>query len=163
LGNKGGVGCGIKWNDTTICFLNSHLSAGQNKWGKRITHYQQIVKDLDFKDHLGRDMLHRFHHVVWLGDLNFRVDTMSNPTTEDEFEELATLAREGNLEELKKRDQLARVQASGLCFGDFKEGPLDFTPTYGHFSSLLTDCFVLEYHSTGISLLIDYFVLKYPY
>jgi len=128
LGNKGGVGCGIKWNDTTICFLNTHLSAGQSKVAKRISHYQQIVKDLDFKDQLGRDILHRFHHIIWLGDLNFRVDTELG--TEKEFDYCAALAKEGRLNELLARDQLLRVKARGLCFEDFMEGPLDFTPTY---------------------------------
>lgn len=35
FGNKGGVGISLQLNDTLVCFLNSHLAAGNNELSKR--------------------------------------------------------------------------------------------------------------------------------
>lgn len=35
LGNKGGVGVSLRFNDTLVCFLNSHLAAGSQELSKR--------------------------------------------------------------------------------------------------------------------------------
>lgn len=35
LGNKGGVGVSLRINDTLVCFVNSHLAAGNNELSKR--------------------------------------------------------------------------------------------------------------------------------
>lgn len=35
FGNKGGVGISLRLNDTLVCFLNSHLAAGNAELSKR--------------------------------------------------------------------------------------------------------------------------------
>ena len=63
-------------DDTSFCFVSSHLAAHLKHVADRNQHYRRILKtaslgnaDLDFDC--------QFHHVFWLGDLNYRVDMNS--------------------------------------------------------------------------------------
>ncbi|KAH9549832.1 hypothetical protein CY35_10G039900 [Sphagnum magellanicum] len=59
--------------------------------------------------------------VVWLGDLNYRVEL---PRSSVHF------LINHKLQELWANDQLSRAVQSGQVFRDFEEGPLLFPPTY---------------------------------
>lgn len=122
LGNKGGIGTSFSVFDTTICAINCHLAARAERLQQRQANYIRIVQSLQ----LGMkscDILNQFNHVIWAGDLNYRVQ-------EVEFQQAVADVKEGNFERLVVNDQLtAEMQALRVLTG-FKEGPLDFAPTY---------------------------------
>ena len=45
-GNKGGVGMSMRINDTTICFINSHLAAGENELLRRNQVWKKFLASL---------------------------------------------------------------------------------------------------------------------
>eukprot|EP00913_Durusdinium_trenchii_P026786 g25126.t1 len=65
-----------------------------------------------------------FHHVIWVGDLNYRLDLGR--------EECLEMIYDHSWGKLQQHDQLLKVQAEGKAFCNFREGPLDFAPTYQH-------------------------------
>ena len=49
-GNKGGVGIRCKFYDSTMCFINAHLSAHFDNVARRNQDYKDIVRRLVFGD-----------------------------------------------------------------------------------------------------------------
>ena len=49
IGNKGAVAVRLKLNESTICFVCTHLAAHQNEIEKRNRHYRLIMNNLKFK------------------------------------------------------------------------------------------------------------------
>eukprot|EP00171_Calliarthron_tuberculosum_P013372 IDg13372t1 len=60
--------------------------------------------------------------VIWLGDLNFRVD--ASP------EQVVDWAEAEDWESLQAADQLNKERGSSKCFSGFEEAPIRFAPTY---------------------------------
>jgi endonuclease/exonuclease/phosphatase family metal-dependent hydrolase len=123
-GNKGAVAISLQFNETSICFVGSHLAARDERIRERNQNYMDIVARL----HLAPapfDILTYHEHVFWLGDLNYRVQIPRERAIE--------LLQQGTpraLEELLERDQLREQLACGNAFAGFSEGPLSFLPTY---------------------------------
>ena len=65
----------------------------------------------------------RFDYVFWVGDLNYRVNGGTRAMVE-------RLLRNGMREVLISNDQLLEQIAKKKAFIGFKEGPLEFPPTY---------------------------------
>uniref|UniRef100_A0A8B9KQ31 phosphatidylinositol-3,4,5-trisphosphate 5-phosphatase n=1 Tax=Astyanax mexicanus TaxID=7994 RepID=A0A8B9KQ31_ASTMX len=80
LGNKGAVGVSFMFNGTSFGFVNSHLTSGSEKKIRRNQNYVSILRFLNLGDKKVNpfDITHRFTHLFWLGDLNYRVEL---PTT----------------------------------------------------------------------------------
>ncbi|KXZ51165.1 hypothetical protein GPECTOR_13g652 [Gonium pectorale] len=73
--NKGGVAISLRVWDTTMAFVNSHLAAHQDKTRARNNNYRDIIRGLKIDPQgSSMDVLTAFHHVVWMGDLNYRLD-----------------------------------------------------------------------------------------
>ena len=64
--------------------------------------------------------------VVWFGDFNYRI--IETVSTERCFE--LACGDDGDLEQLRSRDQLNTERAAGRSFHGFVEAPLSFRPTY---------------------------------
>lgn len=151
LGNKGGIGLALQVGQTKLLFVTSHLAAHQKNVAIRNREVTKISSELcrllrdcpvsrciergyddgnlevqpTEKDKLASpksSLLSVFDCVYWSGDLNYRV----NMCRQDANTALAS----GNLAVLQREDQLKVAMDSGLVFGGFKEGPLDFKPTY---------------------------------
>ena len=63
----------FEYRGTSFCFVNAHLAAHQDKKERRDEDYSEIVENI----RLGlkkQEILTDFHYVVWMGDLNYRVD-----------------------------------------------------------------------------------------
>ena len=71
-------------------------------------------------------------HVIWLGDLNYRIDL--------DIEAVRSYIELGNLEKLFENDQLIRQKSVSAAFRKFHEPTITFNPTYkfdpGKISSL---------------------------
>jgi len=118
-GNKGGVAVSLLLRNTSICFVCSHLAAGQSQVSERNSDYSDISNNLTFAK--GRKLFNH-DYVFWCGDFNYRIDLPNNTAKQ--------LIIEQNWNELKAYDQLIKEKAQGNVFKGFKEGEIEFAPTY---------------------------------
>ncbi|GLI66127.1 hypothetical protein VaNZ11_009857 [Volvox africanus] len=135
--NKGGVGISLRVWETTMAFVNSHLAAHQDRTRARNNNYREIIRGLKLDcQGSNMDVLTAFHHVIWVGDLNYRLDygqQASNPTespTQADFAALVTDVQQGAFAKLLEVDQLRREMAAKRVFLGFHEGPINFEPSF---------------------------------
>ncbi|WFD08063.1 phosphoinositide 5-phosphatase [Malassezia vespertilionis] len=125
-GNKGGVGVRLDVHEMSLCIIGTHLAAGATNVEERNSEFGAIESGLQFmrgKTALGHD------HVFWAGDLNYRLDRLTSEQVRAMVGEMGA-ADSRALETLRSHDQLLHAQRAGLAFAGYKEGPLDFAPTY---------------------------------
>nr|XP_046248316.1 phosphatidylinositol 3,4,5-trisphosphate 5-phosphatase 1 [Scatophagus argus] len=127
LGNKGAVGVSFMFNGTSFGFVNSHLTSGSEKKLRRNQNYVSILRFLNLGDKKLNpfDITHRFTHLFWLGDLNYRVEL---PSTE--AENIVTKIKQQQYQELLAKDQLNMERNDGKIFLHFDEEEITFAPTY---------------------------------
>lgn len=73
--NKGGVGISLRVDDTHMAFISSHLAAHQGKVAQRNADVAEISANLHLAGAAakGADLTTAFHHLFWMGDLNYRL------------------------------------------------------------------------------------------
>ncbi|CAL8344474.1 phosphatidylinositol 3,4,5-trisphosphate 5-phosphatase 1 isoform X3 [Gadus morhua] len=127
LGNKGAVGVSFMFNGTSFGFINSHLTSGSEKKLRRNQNYINILNILNSGDKKLNpfDITHRFTHLFWLGDLNYRIDL---PSTE--AENIVSKIKQQQYQELLGKDQLNMERDEGKVFLHFQEEEVTFPPTY---------------------------------
>ncbi|XP_061480202.1 synaptojanin-2 isoform X2 [Rhineura floridana] len=118
-GNKGAVGIRFQFHSTSLCFLCSHLTAGQSQVKERNEDYKEIAQKLSFP--MGRNMFSH-DYVFWCGDFNYRIDLT--------YEEVFYFLKRQDWKTLLEFDQLQQQKSSGKIFKDFHEGTINFGPTY---------------------------------
>jgi len=136
--NKGGVATSLELWDTRLCCVNTHLAAHQGAVKRRNSDYSEIVQGIQMGVR-GQDMMNQWEHLIWLGDLNYRLDlsdmfgeeaaTAKTPPSEL-FDTITQLAEQRDFRELAQCDQLGRVRARGDAFVGFQEGVLCHEPTF---------------------------------
>ncbi|KAI0201141.1 Endonuclease/exonuclease/phosphatase [Astrocystis sublimbata] len=137
-GNKGAIVVRFMIDDTSLCFINCHLAAGQSHANSR---HNDIAAVLDssilpvepdpnvrINSYIGGgDGTMVLDHELCLlnGDLNYRIDTMSRDT-------VVFAVKANNLTKLLERDQLlvARRRNPAFRLRAFDESPIEFAPTY---------------------------------
>ncbi|KAF4120683.1 hypothetical protein GMORB2_2686 [Geosmithia morbida] len=137
-GNKGAVAVRFQIDDTSLCFVNCHLAAGQSQANARHNDVGEILEAslfpaepdpaarIDSLSGGGDGSLVVDHELCILnGDLNYRIDTMSRDT-------VVGAVKQGNLAKLLERDQLlvARRRNPTFRLRAFDEMPITFPPTY---------------------------------
>lgn len=137
-GNKGAVAVRFQVDDTSLCFINCHLAAGQSQSSSRHNDVAAILDASLFPAE--RDLAVRIdsftgggdgtmildHELCVLnGDLNYRIDTMSRDT-------VVKAVKQQNLAKLLERDQLliSRRRNPAFRLRAFEELPITFAPTY---------------------------------
>ncbi|XP_055977855.1 LOW QUALITY PROTEIN: phosphatidylinositol 3,4,5-trisphosphate 5-phosphatase 1 [Sorex fumeus] len=127
LGNKGAVGVSFMFNGTSLGFVNSHLTSGSEKKLRRNQNYMNILRFLTLGDKKLSpfNITHRFTHLFWLGDLNYRVDL---PTWE--AESIVQKIRQQQFSDLLAHDQLLQERREQKVFLHFEEEEITFAPTY---------------------------------
>ncbi|NWT87233.1 SHIP1 phosphatase, partial [Lanius ludovicianus] len=127
LGNKGAVGVSFMFNGTSFGFVNSHLTSGSEKKQRRNQNYMNILRFLTLGDKklIPFNITHRFTHLFWLGDLNYRVE---QPPTE--AENIIQKIRQQQYPELLAFDQLLLERRDQKVFLQFEEEEITFAPTY---------------------------------
>jgi hypothetical protein len=123
-GNKGAIGVRFAVYDTEFVIVNSHLAAHQGEVERRNQDFASIVASLRaLRDHPNLDVLSStFHHIFWVGDLNYRIDLRR--------EEVCDLVAAEKFEAIAVADQLGIAIRAGNAFLGFHEGELSFAPTY---------------------------------
>ena len=141
-GNKGATAMSFTWADSThVAVVNCHLAAGHDKVAVRNSNFSEICQQLKLKSHDYPSMsvpgatarppqfLHHWHHVIWLGNLNYRVD-LGSAGTEKEYKKVEGYAQKGLLQPILKGDQLRLARESGAAYSTFLEAPIKFAPSY---------------------------------
>lgn len=131
LSNKGGVGIACRVWDTSVCFLNSHLAAHDDQYQRRNDDFAEIVGGCKFGEKL--ECTQAFHHLVWMGDLNYRCNwgmaggdgkVDRSPSKDRVKRMIAALGVDdvAGRKEVFKTDQLTEARIAGDAFLDFNEG-----------------------------------------
>ena len=129
MNNKGGVGVSCRVWDTSVCFINSHLAAHDDMRKRRDDDFAEIVGGCRFGEKL--ECTEAFHHLVWMGDLNYRCEWGLEPgaeikrkPTEERFNAMLAKVKGGppGRAEVFKHDQLTRSRLAGDAFMGFQEG-----------------------------------------
>ncbi|BGP37755.1 hypothetical protein JCM10449v2_001677 [Rhodotorula kratochvilovae] len=135
-GNKGGILSRFVIDDTSLCFINCHLAAGQSHRRQRDRDLVDILEDKAAFSELassspgayapgGSGTLPFDHELIILsGDLNYRIDARRDT--------VVSAVASGNSESLLAHDQLLKNLASNQTFRlrSFKEPAIRFPPTY---------------------------------
>ncbi|CAN8320898.1 unnamed protein product [Cochlearia groenlandica] len=115
---KGAVAIRINYDDMQMVFISCHLSAHAKKVDQRNTELSEISNSLLLKDKKRtRDL------TVWLGDLNYRIQDVSNRP-------VRSLIHNHLQSALVSKDQLLQEAGRGEIFQGYCEGSLGFKPTY---------------------------------
>ncbi|KAG2498410.1 hypothetical protein HYH03_003669 [Edaphochlamys debaryana] len=134
--NKGGVAVSLRVWDTSLAFVNSHLAAHQDRTRARNHNYRDITRGLKLDPAWGMDVLTAFHHVVWMGDLNYRLDygaqavTPTESPTPADFAALVGEVQRGYFHKLQEVDQLKREVTTRRAFLGFGEGDIQWEPSF---------------------------------
>lgn len=137
-GNKGAIIVRFMVDDTSLCFINCHLAAGQSGANQRHNDIAAIMESsllpverdpsvrIDSYTGGGDGTMVLDHELCLVnGDLNYRIDTMSRDT-------VVIAVKQNNLAKLLERDQLlvARRRNPAFKLRAFDEMPIEFAPTY---------------------------------
>ncbi|KAJ4346678.1 uncharacterized protein N0V89_010609 [Didymosphaeria variabile] len=138
VGNKGALVVRFLIDDSSLCFINCHLAAGQSQTQHRNNDAASIMEAAPLpRNRSPKDCTNFFvgggdgsmildHEICILnGDLNYRIDSMTRDS-------VVSAVKQGNLAKLLERDQLllSRKRNPGLRLRAFNEAPITFAPTY---------------------------------
>ncbi|GFP79300.1 type i inositol 1 4 5-trisphosphate 5-phosphatase cvp2, partial [Phtheirospermum japonicum] len=134
LGNKGSVSVSMSVGGTSFCFIAAHLASGEKKGdeGRRNHQVSEIFRRTTFSrlpedgDKLHPLTILGHDRIFWFGDLNYRLYLEDNLTRQ--------LIKEHDWGALQKFDQLRRELEHGGVFQGWKEGNIEFAPTYKYSS-----------------------------
>ncbi|OBZ71955.1 Synaptojanin-1 [Grifola frondosa] len=136
-GNKGGIVARFVIDDTSICFINCHLAAGQHHVRQRNADVAAIVEDKTVFPECGAvedafayvnggdGSMVLDHEIVFMnGDMNYRIDQRKDA--------VVASVKANDFEHLLVHDQLRKEMKfnRGFRLRSFTEGPLTFAPTY---------------------------------
>ncbi|KAI0693505.1 DNase I-like protein [Cytidiella melzeri] len=132
-GNKGGIIARMVIDDSSICFINCHLAAGQHHVRQRNADLAAFLEEELFPEshdlapyvNGGDGTLVMDHEIVFLsGDMNYRIDLRRDAVVGD--------IQKGDYSRLIAQDQLLKEIKNnrGFRLRTFMEGPLTFPPTY---------------------------------
>ncbi|XP_029297631.1 inositol polyphosphate phosphatase-like 1b isoform X2 [Cottoperca gobio] len=142
LGNKGAVGVSFLFSGTSFGFVNCHLTSGSEKVLRRNQNFVDILRLLSLGDKtLGAfDISLRFTHLLWCGDLNYRLDL--------DVQDILKHVSKREFEELMCADQLTRERHKRKSFLNFKEEKIAFPPTY-RYERGSRDCYLWQKYKTS--------------
>ena len=123
FGNKAAALHRLKIYGCTFCFVSVHLAAHRPNVNGRIEHVNYIIQETRFAQSQPV-RLEEHDFGFFLGDTNFRIlETLG-------AEEGYSLANEGRYSDLSKHDQLHDLQKKRIILSNWKEGELNFKPSY---------------------------------
>ncbi|VDD95206.1 unnamed protein product [Enterobius vermicularis] len=125
MGNKGGVAVSMQINNSSVCFVNSHMAAGNEELDKRNQDYREISQ---IRFPVTNKSIFNHDVIFWLGDLNYRLETpadMSLDVVRERCSSSETFPSMFAYDTLKQQQKLSQV------FVNFHEPEvLKFRPSY---------------------------------
>ncbi|XP_072015729.1 uncharacterized protein [Amphiura filiformis] len=134
---KGAVAASFTFFGTSFLFINAHFTSGDENMNDRLQDYDKICKGLHLPvkvvptkrfNVLTTDVTTRFDCVFWCGDFNFRL-----VESRKKVETWANQLHDGTKTDyniLLEHDQLRKSMNKNEIFKGFKEGAIEFIPTY---------------------------------
>ncbi|RHN63128.1 putative inositol-polyphosphate 5-phosphatase [Medicago truncatula] len=127
MGNKGSVSVSMSVFQSRMCFVCSHLASGQKDGAeqRRNSDVHEILQRTRFSSVFDTDQPQKIpshDKIFWFGDLNYRINM-----SDGEIRKLVDLKK---WNELMKFDQLSNELCKGHVFEGWKEGLINFPPTY---------------------------------
>ncbi|CAN1233143.1 Type I inositol polyphosphate 5-phosphatase 4 [Linum perenne] len=134
LGNKGSISISMSLQQTSFCFICSHLTSGQKEGDelRRNSDVMEILRKTRFPrvhdgDENSPQTILEHDRVIWLGDLNYRIALS--------YRSVKTLVEMRNWRLLLENDQacllpLRMEKRLGRVFEGWHEGRIYFPPTY---------------------------------
>lgn len=130
FGNKGAVSVSLALHQTTFCFVCTHLSHGgkEGDESKRNADVLELFKRTRFPTSTTElegglpKTIDEHDRVIMLGDLNYRLNLSDG--------EARALVEQKQWQRLLEDDQLKRELSEGKTLEGWREGSIDFAPTY---------------------------------
>lgn len=127
MGNKGSVSVSMSLYESRMCFVCSHLTSGRKDGAEHRRNYDvsEIIRRTRFATAFETDQpltITGHDQIFWFGDLNYRISLLD--------EAVRKLVAEKQWNELLKHDQLIKEIRNGHIFDGWKEGLINFAPTY---------------------------------
>ncbi|XP_064960178.1 type IV inositol polyphosphate 5-phosphatase 3-like isoform X2 [Musa acuminata AAA Group] len=126
IGNKGSISVSMSIYQTLFCFICSHLTSGENNGDelRRNADVQEIQRKTLFSSvpSVGMPKTIFDHEIIWLGDLNYRINLSYDRTHK--------LISGKEWSKLFEKDQLRLELKKGRAFDGWSEGVINFPPTY---------------------------------
>ncbi|KAL0484152.1 inositol polyphosphate 5-phosphatase [Acrasis kona] len=128
MGNKGGIGIRFRLFQSTFLFVTSHLAPHMGGTLKRNQNFADIIQQLNFN---GQHKPDNHDYFFWCGDLNYRIEQL-------DYHTVCKMVKNKQYSKLKEYDQLHIERMSGRVFFLFREGDINFAPTYKYDPGTLT-------------------------
>lgn len=128
MGNKGSVSVSMSLFQSQLCFVCSHLTSGQKDGAehRRNADVYEIIKRTRFSSSIPDadqpQTIPSHDQIFWFGDLNYRLNMLDA--------DVRSLVAARRWDELFDTDQLSKELRSGHVFDGWKEGEINFPPTY---------------------------------
>ncbi|KAG9159531.1 hypothetical protein Leryth_019590 [Lithospermum erythrorhizon] len=126
IGNKGSISVRMSIYQTLFCFICTHLTSGEKDadFAKRNADVHEILRKTHFNSSEVELPTSIYNHerILWLGDLNYRINLS--------YEETRELISKKDWTKLVEHDQLIKELKRGRVFDGWAEGRLKFAPTY---------------------------------
>ncbi|KAH9809412.1 Endonuclease/exonuclease/phosphatase [Melampsora americana] len=134
MGNKGATAVKLRYCDTYLTFVNSHLAAFQAEVEARNRDYSEICRRLTFSTYTKIDESHKWSKKMSVPRLHFvpGSDHASPSPLSNIFRTGAAkaLVDSGQIDRLLASDQLRGQMEAGKVFEGFEEARITFKPTY---------------------------------
>ncbi|XP_053329080.1 phosphatidylinositol polyphosphate 5-phosphatase type IV [Spea bombifrons] len=131
---KGALAASFTFFGTSFLFITSHFTSGDGKVVERVLDYKKIIEGLQLPRNIPdtnpyrsnpTDVTSRFDEVFWFGDFNFRLNKDRTGVNAILQHKLGK-----DMSRLLQYDQLRKEMNDGSIFKGFREGEIQFLPTY---------------------------------
>ncbi|KAK4468624.1 hypothetical protein MN116_007812 [Schistosoma mekongi] len=132
MGNKGAVGIRLTVFNSSMCFINCHLAAGEANLDRRNQDFREITRKMLFEFPVNskntiqsseRAYISDHDYIFVFGDLNYRITSLDSPTVRKSI-------FEKDFSAILKCDELLKLMGNRSLFDGFREPTINFAPTY---------------------------------